>query len=67
MKSLFIITRTEFVGRIDESLDVQNIEFNGNMLEISKTDDGFKITNAMDGWGDNIRADYENAKIYTID
>jgi len=64
MKDLFIVTKTEWLGKIDETLEVQNIEFHGNMLEITKTVNSFRITNAMDGWGDNIKSDYENAEIY---
>lgn len=67
MKGLLIVTETRYLGDIDETKDVQDlVTSEGNLLEITKTDTGFKITNAMNGHGQNIRLDYENAKLHTM-
>jgi hypothetical protein len=68
MKRLLIVTETRYLGDIDETKQVQDLIISdGSMLEVSKTETGFKITNGMNGYGHNIKADYEDAKIYTID
>lgn len=68
MKKLLIVTEIRYLGDIDETKEVQDlITGDGSLLEITKTENGFKITNGMNGYGQNIRCDYEDAKIYTID
>lgn len=68
MKKLLVVTENRYLGDIDETLEVQElITGNGDLIQITKTDAGFKITNGMNGYGDNTRADWEDAKIYTID
>lgn len=69
MKKLLIVTETRYLGDIDEKLLVQDLIISdGSLLEITKIgNETFKITNGMNGYGHNIKPDYENAKIYTID
>ena len=65
MAKLLIVTETRYLCDIDEAIDVQEkIIHNGSLIEITKTADGFKITNGIDGHGNNLREDYANAKIY---
>lgn len=66
MRQLLIVTQTRYLGDIDETKEVQDlIIHDGSLLEITKTETGFKITNGMNGYCQNIRHDYVDAKIYT--
>lgn len=68
MKILNMIPRTVVLGKIDESLEVQTLDLpNGDLIEVSKINGSFIITNAMNGYGHNIKGEYELNQLYLTD
>lgn len=67
MKGLIVtFTQTRFLGVIDENKEIQEITTEeGELLEISKIEGIFKVTNGMDGYGHNTKRDYEQAVLLT--
>ena len=35
----------------------------GYMIEIAKAPDGLRVSNAMDGWGDNKKEEFKDCKV----
>lgn len=40
-----------------------DFDFDECKVEVTRTPNGLKVTNAMNGWGHNCKKDFENAKI----
>lgn len=68
MKKLMIATEVSYIGDIDETLEVQDLHVgDGSLLQITKQDGEFIVTNGMDGYGFNIRDQYKDTKLFIAD
>ncbi len=53
------ITKEEMTGQVFD------IDFGGHLkVQITKTENGFKVTNAMNGYGQNCKKEYENKEVH---
>ena len=68
LNKTYCITVNGVPAIIEELSDCFDVVFDYDsiMLQISKIDNGYKVTNAVNGWGNNCFKEYENAvvKIY---
>lgn len=52
------------IPELDFSSEQFDVDFNGNYLvQVSKTKNGFEVTNAMNGWGVNCKEEFENVTV----